>query len=232
MEYRNVYKATFVARLNRFVADVLLEGEKISVHVKNTGRCKELLQPGSLVYLSDSENNARRYRYDLIAVEKKTERGVILVNMDSQAPNLAVKEWLPSSGLFSTKARIRPETFFGNSRFDFYVEDGNRRAFIEVKGVTLEKDGIARFPDAPILRGVKHLEELISAKKEGFQAYVLFLIQMKGVHSFEPNTATDPNFEKALRNARREGVGILCYDSLVTPSSLIPDHPVPVSLGQ
>lgn len=195
--------------------------EKIeTVHVKNTGRCKELLVPDAKVYLFVSDNPDRKTKYDLIAVEKVTDRGVLLVNMDSQVPNDVVGEWLKKNVLFSHNAIIKREVKFGNSRFDFFVEDGERKAFVEVKGVTLENDGVVSFPDAPTERGVKHINELISCIEQGFEAYIIFVVQMKGINRFEPNAEHHKEFADALKLAREKGVKVLVYDCLVTPDSI------------
>ncbi|MBO5755298.1 MAG: DNA/RNA nuclease SfsA, partial [Clostridia bacterium] len=169
MKYEQVEKAVFLSRPNRFIAKVSLHGKEETVHVKNTGRCKELLTNGSVVYLKKSDNPARKTAYDLVAVEKKRDGDTLLINMDSALPNAVAAEWLPTSGLFSPMASIKREVTFGKSRFDLYIEDGERHAFIEVKGVTLEKDGVAYFPDAPTERGVKHLYELAEAVKQGYE---------------------------------------------------------------
>ena len=203
--------AEFIERHNRFVAEVLLFGERTMVHVKNTGRCRELLLPGAVVYLSRSDNPSRKMQYDLIAVEKHTEDGVLLINMDSSAPNSAVREWL-AGGLFSRDAKIFPERTYGDSRFDFYIEDGDRRIFLEVKGVTLEDRGVLRFPDAPTERGVKHIRELMKCTRDGYEAYVLFVIQMPRAEYFEPNGRTDPEFADALRDAVGAGVRALAVN--------------------
>ena len=189
MKYSNVVKAEFISRPNRFIANVRLGGEEKVVHVKNTGRCRELLLPGATIYLSKGENPARRTEYDLIAVEKKTKNGAILINMDSQIPNYVCEELIRSGNLFSEKAIIRREHAHKSSRFDFYIEDGERKILLEVKGCTLENNGVASFPDAPTERGAKHVRELISSIDEGYEAYVVFIIQMKGVYEFQPNDA-------------------------------------------
>lgn len=214
MTYDRICEGVFCARPNRFIAIVEIEGVPTECHVKNTGRCRELLVNGTKVYLQKSDNPSRKTQYDLIAV-KKGER---LINMDSQAPNLAVKEFLPK--LFGDTALIRAETVFGSSRFDFYVETADRKIFVEVKGVTLEEEGIARFPDAPTERGIKHLQELCTCVKQGYEAYVLFVIQMKNVRYFTPNDVTHPAFGEALREAHRQGVKILARDCVVTASSM------------
>lgn len=226
MKYKSVEKARFLSRPNRFIARVELFGEELTVHVKNTGRCRELLVPGCTVYLERSDNPNRKTLYDLIAVEK----GDILINMDSQVVNGAVYEWLPKSGIFSENAKIYRERTNGNSRFDLYVEDGERKAFLEVKGVTLEKEGRALFPDAPTERGVKHLRHMTEIVSEGYEAYVLFVIQMKGCISFSPNDGMHKDFGDALRQAHKAGVGILAVDCKVTPDSIEIDSPVPVDL--
>lgn len=231
MKYSDVVKAVFVSRPNRFIARVLIDGREETVHVKNTGRCRELLREGVSVYLERSSNPARKTAFDLIATEKPHGEGKsLLINMDSQVVNTAAAEWLCRAELFSKEASIRREYTYGASRFDFYIEDGDRKAFLEVKGVTLEKDGLALFPDAPTERGVKHLSHLCSALSEGYEAYVLFVIQMKGVHAFSPNEKMHPQFADALRKCKEAGVGILAYDCSVTPSSIDIDAPVPIIL--
>lgn len=232
MTYDSVVKATFLSRPNRFIAKALVNGQEETVHVKNTGRCRELLIPGCTVYLNRSDNPNRKTKYDLIAVEKERQGSTpLLINMDSQAPNEAASEWLPQSGLFSQQAVIRREVTYGDSRFDFYVEDGERKAFLEVKGVTLEQDGVTLFPDAPTERGVKHLHELCKAVDDGMEAYLLLVIQMKDINLFRPNTATHPAFAEALKAAAEKGVGILAMDCVVTPDSMAIDKPVAVELG-
>lgn len=216
MKYKEIKKASFISRPNRFVALVRIDGRETAVHVKNTGRCRELLTPGAEVWLEKSSNPDRKYRYSLVTV-KKGER---MVNMDSQAPNKAVGEWLSEGGLFSDVKLIRPECRYGNSRFDFYVEYGDRKAFIEVKGVTLENDGAVSFPDAPTERGSKHLRELSSCVKDGYEAYVIFVVQMKNVLYFTANEAHDPVFARTLTEARNEGVRILAYDCFVTEDEM------------
>ena len=231
MHYKTVVPGNFLVRRNRFIAEVAFGDRIETVHVKNTGRCRELLTPGACVYLEKAENPARKTPYDLIAVEKKRPGGEpLLINMDSQVPNAAAFEWLPASGLFSSRAVFRREVTFGNSRFDIFAEDGERRAFIEVKGVTLEDDGIALFPDAPTERGVKHLNELADCVNEGFEAYIFFVIQMKGVRCFRPNDALHPEFGNALRRAVRAGVKLLVRDCRVTPDSIEIDEPVDANL--
>lgn len=223
MRYERVTPARFLDRPNRFIAHVELDGHEETVHVKNTGRCRELLIPGARVYLSDAGEGARRKtRYDLIAVEK----GERLINMDSQAPNAAALEWLRAGALFPPGTEIRPEFRYGDSRFDIAAFTPEF-ALLEVKGVTLERDGVVLFPDAPTERGVKHLRELAAFPGK---AYVLFVIQMEGVDHFEPNAATDPAFAAALRTARDAGVGVLAYDCRVTPDSMALNEPVKMRL--
>ncbi len=231
MKYSKVIRAEFINRPNRFIAQVTIDGNTEIVHVKNTGRCKELLVPHCTVYLSESQNPARKTKYDLIAAVK--ERGslpALLINLDSQIPNDTAYEWLKNGGLFSKEAVIRREVKFSNSRFDFYIEDKGKKIFLEVKGVTQEHSGTALFPDAPTERGVKHIEELIKCTKEGYKAYILFVIQMKGVHELRPNDETHKAFGDALRKAHKAGVKILAMDCAVTPDSMVIDKEVPVIL--
>ena len=226
MIYDRMVPGTFLERPNRFIAYVEIEGRKETVHVKNTGRCAELLQTGARVYLQESDNPDRKTKWDLIAVEK----GSRMVNMDSQIPNKVVKEWLEAGHLFENITRIQPEFTYGNSRFDLYVEADGKRIFIEVKGVTLEQDGVVRFPDAPSDRAVKHVEELKAAVKEGYEAYVFFVIQMKDVRYFTPNMDTHPAFGEALRDAARAGVHVLAYDCEVSSDRIAIADKVPVVL--
>lgn len=226
MIYDRMVPGTFLERPNRFIAYVEIEGRKETVHVKNTGRCAELLQTGVRVYLQESENPGRKTKWDLIAVEK----GSRMVNMDSQIPNKVVKEWLEAGHLFENITRIQPEFTYGNSRFDLYVEADGKQIFIEVKGVTLEQDGVVRFPDAPSDRAVKHVEELKAAVKEGYEAYVFFVIQMKDVRYFTPNMDTHPAFGEALRDAARAGVHVLAYDCEVSSDRIAIADIVPVVL--
>ena len=225
MKYKNVVEGEFISRPNRFIAQILIDGKEETVHVKNTGRCRELLIKGNRVYLSVSDNPERKTKYDLIAVEKQTNPP-LLVNMDSQIPNDAAGEWLKKGKLFSENALIRREVTYGKSRFDFYIEDGSRKAFLEVKGVTLENDGVVSFPDAPTERGVKHLNELINCVEEGYEAYILFVVQMKGIHYFTPNAENDRAFAEALKRAHESGVKIIAVDSVVTPDSMTIDKEI------
>lgn len=226
MKYKNTVKGRFINRPNRFIAQVEINGKEETVHVKNTGRCRELLIPDATVILEESANTQRKTKYDLIAVYKND----ILINMDSQAPNKAAGEWLVKGGLIENPDLVKAEKIFGNSRLDFYVEKGEEKIFIEVKGVTLENNGVARFPDAPTQRGSKHLNELINAKKQGFRAVALFVIQMKGCRYFEPNSDTDPVFAETLKKAFNAGVEIIAVDCKVTESSMEIDKQVEVKL--
>lgn len=226
MRYPNIHKARFLARPNRFIARVLLEGEELTVHVKNTGRCRELLVPGAPVWLVRSDNPARKTAYDLVAVEKAGR----LINMDSQAPNALFAEWVRAGHFVPGLTLLRPETTWGNSRFDFYWEAGARRGFTEVKGCTLEEDGWTYFPDAPTERGVKHLEELARARAEGFEAAVCFVIQMAAVDGFSPNDRTHPAFGEALRRAVDQGVKVLARQCAVSPGEVWMTGPVEIRL--
>lgn len=218
MKYNEIKRGVFLERPNRFIARVLVDGAVETVHVKNTGRCREILQPQAAVILERSGHAGRKTAYSLIAAYK----GEVLINIDSQVPNQVVYEALRQGLLpeFAGLTRIAREVRYGNSRFDLYFENAAGRGFIEVKGVTLEREGTALFPDAPTERGTKHLLELIEAVKSGYSAHAFFLIQMKGPHLFQPNTATDPGFSNALRLARDNGVKILVYDSMVTEDGI------------
>lgn len=227
MIYNNIVKGKFIERPNRFIAKVEIDGVTETVHVKNTGRCLELLVKGSTVYLEKSNNPERKTGYDLIAVLKN---GNNIINMDSQIPNAVTEEWLRKGNLFSKDAIIRREVTHNKSRFDFYIEDGERKIFLEVKGCTLETDGIARFPDAPTERGVKHINELIDCVSVGFEAYILFVIQMKCIKHFEPNDITHKAFGDALRQAQKSGIKILAYDCIVTQDTIEIDKEVKVLL--
>lgn len=226
MQYGKILPARFLSRPNRFVARVEAEGEELVCHVKNTGRCRELLVPGATVWLEESPNPSRKTKFDLIAVEK----GDRLINMDAQAPNKVFGEWAAAGGFREGLTLLRPETTYGSSRFDFYWESSKSRGFVEVKGVTLEEDGVVRFPDAPTLRGVKHLDELVKAREAGCEAAVCFVIQMENVRWFAPNDETHPEFGQALRRAAQAGVEILAMDCAVTPQSLTMGKPVPIRL--
>ena len=226
MRYKETEKAVFLKRPNRFIAEGEIQGKRETVHVKNTGRCKELLIPGTEVILEKSGNPNRKTKYDLICVNKQGR----LINMDSQIPNKAAEEWIRKGGLFPEEVSIRPEKKYGNSRFDLYVESPVRRAFVEVKGVTLEEDNVVRFPDAPTVRGIKHVEELIHCMEEGYEAYLLLVIQMKGVKKFMPNWDTQPEFGQALIKAEKAGVKIIARDCLVTEDTIEIQEEVPVDL--
>ena len=231
MKYQNVISAIFVERKNRFIATAKIGDELVITHVKNTGRCRELLIPGTTVWLAVSDNPTRRTKYDLIAVEKeRAGKPPLLINMDSQAPNAAVAEWLPKSGLFSSNARFCREVTHGKSRFDFAIYEDEKITFLEVKGVTLEENGVLRFPDAPTERGIKHLRELTDLATAGYGAAVLFLVQMNEAMEFRPNDETHKAFDEALRDAKCGGVSIYCYKSAVSPDSITVADPVPIKL--
>ena len=226
MTYENIRAARFLSRPNRFVAHVELDGEDAVCHVKNTGRCRELLVPGATVYVQERRGQDRKTPYDLIAVEK----GPLLINMDSQAPNPVFREYAEAGRFAEGLTLLRGEVRRGDSRLDFYFEAGERRGYAEVKGVTLEVNGVALFPDAPTQRGVKHLRELIACREAGLEAWAVFIIQMRGAVRFEPNRATHPEFADALREAADRGVGILALECLVTPESVSALGPVEVRL--
>ena len=222
--YHRVIPGEFRTRPNRFIAQVETEEGLEICHVKNTGRCRELLVPGARVTLAVSDNAARKTRCDLVAVEK----GSLYINMDSQAPNRAAGEALPR--LFPGLTLLRPEAKCGDSRLDFYLEAAGKNWFVEVKGVTLEEDGLALFTDAPTERGVRHLRELACIARAGGGAAALFVIQMKGPRAFSPNQKTHPAFAQALCEAREAGVRLMAYDCLVTPRGMTLDSPVPIVL--
>lgn len=230
MRYNDIISGIFLKRPNRFIAHVMIDGREEIAHVKNTGRCRELLIPGVMVYLQQHNNPKRKTRFSVIAVQK----GELLVNMDSQAPNKvmleALSQGLSLPGLMKPYTNIKPESVYGNSRFDFYVEAGQQEAYLEIKGVTLEDGGVAKFPDAPTERGVKHVRGLIEAANAGFLAYIIFVVQMKGISYMTPNDVTHEAFGEALREAHKAGVTILAYDCLVTPDTLQIDKVVPVIL--
>ena len=225
MQYSNMIPGKFLSRPNRFVAQVLIDDQIHTVHVKNTGRCRELLTPNATVWCQKSDNPNRKTQFDLITVQK----GERLINMDSQAPNIAAGEWLRAGGLGAIE-NLKAETFHGDSRFDFSFTLDGKRCFLEVKGVTLERDGVCAFPDAPTDRGVKHLKGLTQAAKEGFGAFVLFVIQMPDVKYLHPNDATDPAFGAALREAAAKGVTVLAMDCAVTEDTMQLRLPVLVKL--
>ena len=226
MIYPNIREAVFLRRPNRFIAMAELDGAETVCHVKNTGRCRELLVPGAKIYLQRAENPLRKTAWDLIAVQK----GERLINMDAAAPNTVFGEWLRKGDAGFVPDLLKPESVHGDSRFDFYLEHEDRRIFAEVKGVTLEEDGVVRFPDAPTERGVKHLRGLTNAVAVGYEAWVVFVIQMADVDHFEPNRSTHPAFADELREASEAGVRLLALDCSVTPESLEIRQEVPIRL--
>ena len=225
MRYQNMVPGVFLARPNRFIAHVEIDGKIEICHVKNTGRCRELLPVGAQVWCQTSANPNRKTKFDLITVQK----GQRLINMDSQAPNVAAGEWLRAGGLGEI-SELKAEYTHGDSRFDFSFLKEGKRCFLEVKGVTLETDGICAFPDAPTERGVKHLKGLAALAQEGYGAYVLFVIQMGNVKYLHPNDATDPAFGKALREAAAVGVQVMAMDCTVTEDAMMIHKPVEVRL--
>ena len=225
MHYKQIVPGIFLKRPNRFIAHIEIDGKEMICHVKNTGRCRELLPAGATVWCEKSDNPNRKTQYDLISV-KKGER---IINMDSQAPNAAAKQWLEQGGLGNIE-NLRPESRHGDSRFDFSFTKDSVPCFLEVKGVTLETDGVCAFPDAPTTRGAKHLRELAALKSAGFGAYILFVIQMTDVKYLHPNDGTDPAFGKALRDAANAGVQVLAMDCAVTSDTMQIQSPVEVRL--
>ena len=223
MRYGKTARGVFVSRPNRFVARVEIDGSVETVHVKNTGRCREILVPGATVVLEDSGNPDRKTRYDLIAAYKNG----MLINIDSQAPNKAFSEFIPRSNIFGENPQVFPEHSHGDSRFDFYIESGERRIFVEVKGVTKEIDGVCMFPDAPTDRGLKHVKGLETTLSEGYEAYVALIVQMKGMREFVPDYAIHEEFGLELERAESMGVGVLVYDCLVTEDSMALDSSLP-----
>ncbi len=225
MRYPNICRAAFLERPNRFVARVLLEGREETCHVKNTGRCRELLLPGAAVWLCRRDDPKRRTAFDLVAVEK----GDRLINIDAQAPNAVFAEWARAGRFLPDLTLLKPEQTWGASRFDFYYETPEERGFVEVKGVTLEENGTAAFPDAPTERGLRHVEELTACAAAGYRAHLFFVIQMADIRAFRPNDRTHPAFGDALRRA--EGVRLHAHLCRVTPESLVlTDETVPVLL--
>ncbi|AQS03123.1 MULTISPECIES: DNA/RNA nuclease SfsA [Clostridium] len=216
MKYNNILKGKFILRPNRFIAYVEIDGNEEVCHVKNTGRCKELLTPNATVFIQKNDNPKRKTKFSLIGVVK----GDRMINMDSQVTNKVVHEWILKGNLLKDVTLIKPEAKYKNSRFDFYVETKHKKIFIEVKGVTLENNGIVKFPDAPTERGVKHLRELIDCVREGYDAYVIFVIQMKDVVHFEPNVETHKEFGDTLKYAKENGVNIVAVDCLVDEDSI------------
>lgn len=224
MKYNNIVKGRFISRPNRFIALCEVDGEIYKCHVKNTGRCRELLTENAVVYLDKAENPDRKTPFDLVKVRK----GDLLVNMDSNAPNKVFREYIPK--LFGDVVKIKPEYTYGKSRIDFLVETEQDKKLIEIKGVTLENDGIVRFPDAPTERGIKHIHELIEAKKAGFDCYIAFIVQMEGMREFRPNWDTHPAFGEALIEAQNNGVKILALGCTVTETDLDITYKIPVIL--
>lgn len=226
MRYTDISEAIFLDRPNRFIAHILVDGREEIAHVKNTGRCRELLVPGCKIFVQHHDDTKRRTRYSLIAVNK----GDLLINMDSQAPNKVVEEWLTEKNPFGKLRLLRPEYTYESSRFDFYLETATKKYFVEVKGVTLENNGAVFFPDAPTERGIKHLQELSRAIADGYHAAILFVVQMSGVRFFAPNEITHPEFATALREAQQSGVEILAYECSVTPDSVMLSRKVPIKI--
>ena len=227
MRYTNIMAGKFLARPNRFIAHVEIAGREEIVHVKNTGRCKELLLPGVTVYVQHFPEGKRKTKYDLIAVEKQN----ILINMDSQAPNKVVQEWLMEQEPFGKITYLKPECKHGDSRFDFYLETEAKKMFIEVKGVTLEEKGVVMFPDAPTERGVKHVQELCHCLEQGYEAAIIFVVQMSGSRYFTPNRRTHAAFATALEQAAASGVQLMALTCAVTPDSLIINGTLPIHLA-
>lgn len=226
MQYQKMVVGKFLSRPNRFIAMVEIDGQAEVCHVKNTGRCKELLPEGATVWLEESNNPSRKTKYDLITVMKQGR----LINMDSQAPNKVFGEWVKESGFFKDITLIKPECKYKNSRFDFYMEASGERHFIEVKGVTLEEDGVLMFPDAPTQRGVKHLRELMDAVEDGYGGHIFFVAQMEDCKYFTPNRKTHPVFAETLKEAEQKGVSVHCLNCIVTPDTLNINTFVPVQL--
>lgn len=226
MKYKNVIQAKFLRRINRFIAEIEV-GKEVSVcHVKNTGRLRELLVSGAEIYVQQHDDEKRKTKYSLIAVKKGSE----VINIDSQAPNKVFYEWVNKGLFIGDVDLVKPETAFGNSRFDCYIEQNERKIFVEVKGVTLEREGVALFPDAPTERGVKHLRELCECVRQGYEAFIVFVIQMKGVHKFSPNKQMHKDFSEALIECEREGVNIIAVDCVVSPDSLVIDEQITTEL--
>lgn len=227
MKYTNIISAKFISRPNRFIAEVEIKGKREICHVKNTGRCKELLTPGAQIYVQYADSAARKTKFDLISVIK----GDKLINMDSQAPNKVFGEWVESGAFVANITKIKPECRYKNSRFDFYIESGERKIFAEIKGVTLEENGVVMFPDAPTERGVKHINELCECIKDGYEAYIFFVVQMEDCDYFKPNRATHSEFAEALLKAQEAGVQIKAMNCTAAPGELEIDDYVEVRLG-
>jgi len=226
MTYDNIFTAKFINRPNRFIAHIEIDGKTEVAHVKNTGRCKELLVEGATVFVQQSDNPNRKTKYDLIGVLK----GDRMINMDSQIPNKVFGEWARTSGFFGDLKLIKAEKTYGSSRFDYYLETEKDKIFVEIKGVTLEKDGVVLFPDAPTERGIKHINELCACIESGYKAYIFFIIQMDNVKYFTPNHKTHPAFADALKKAAEKGVGIYALDCKVNKNSIVADSFVEVLL--
>lgn len=229
MEYKNIKQAKFINRPNRFIANIEIDGNIEICHVKNTGRCRELLIPGARIFVQEFDTRTRKTKYDLISVYK----GDRLINIDSQVPNKVFHEWLIEGNLIENITLIKPESKYGNSRFDFYIEThDNRKIFIEVKGVTLEEGGVVLFPDAPTERGVKHISELCQSLNDGYEAYIVFIVQMKDVLYFTPNNKTHKLFGDTLKTAKSKGVKIIALDTWVTEKSICAGDPVEIRLDR
>lgn len=226
MQYKNMLEARFLSRPNRFIAHIEVNGQEEVCHVKNTGRCKELLVPGCTIYVQHHDDAKRKTKYSLIAVKK----GELLINMDSQAPNKVVQEWLKENHPFGEMTLLKPEYTHGDSRFDFYLETAGKKMFIEVKGVTLEENGVVKFPDAPTERGVKHVRELAELVQEGYECAIIFVVQMSGMKYFTPNWQTHAEFGEALSKAKAAGVQIYAYECAVAVDSLKITREIPVQL--
>lgn len=226
MIYDNIKKAKFLSRPNRFIAHIEIDGKTEIAHVKNTGRCKELLTSSATVFVQENNLPHRKTKYDIISVYKSGQ----LINIDSQVPNKVFSEWAKNGNFLSNIELIKPETTYQNSRFDFYVEANDRKIFVEIKGVTLEENGIAMFPDAPTERGVKHINELIHCTTNGYEAYIVFIIQMNNVDYFTPNDKTHKDFGDVLRQAKTKGVNIIAIDCIVTEESIVANNYVDINL--
>lgn len=216
MKYENVIPAIFLSRPNRFIAEIEIDGKKELCHVKNTGRCRELLTEGARIFVQKSDNPERKTKFDLIVSQKNG----MLINMDSQAPNKVFHEWMNEGNFFKNIKYIKPECKFGNSRFDFYLETDEKKIFAEIKGVTLEENGIAMFPDAPTERGLKHINELTDAVRLGYESYIFFIIQMEKCRFFVPNRKTHPEFADTLKSAGKSGVKVKALSCFVSPDEL------------
>lgn len=226
MIYDNILPAVFISRPNRFIAEIEVEGKREICHVKNTGRCKELLTDKAKIYVQKSDDPSRKTKYDLISVYKEQE----LINMDSQAPNKVFGEWVSDGNFIKNISLLKPECKYKNSRFDFYIETDGRKIFAEIKGVTLEENGIVMFPDAPTERGVKHIKELCQCVDDGYEAYIFFIVQMKNCEFFTPNSKTHQEFADALIEAKRKGVNIKALNCIVKPDELKIDKPIEIRL--